>query len=196
MTENPYAAPQAELLDKRPAHEGGPEELYVVSKKKLILLFLSTFSLYLIYWYYKNFSNLKKAFGESSWPVLRAIFGVFFTHVLYARIDEIAKARGVEHPWAAMWLATLLVALIIADAIGSSFETTWGILLGFVLLPIYLYPLLKAQTVINLSQNDPAAKRNSKFTWANYAWILAGLFIFWPFIIADTLDMLDIIDFY
>ena len=80
MQENVYAVPESnlEILPESPRHM-----FYVVSKIKFLVLFFATFSLYGVYWNFKNWSLYKNYHNDDIWPIMRAIFSVFFTHSLF-----------------------------------------------------------------------------------------------------------------
>jgi hypothetical protein len=159
----------------------GDSEFYVVSKRKLAILFLSTFTLYILYWYYKNWDRYKgrhpeaSRYGSTVSPVPRAVFWMFFTHALFRKI----KAYGHDHPtiarWHSGWHATVLVALMLLAnfidvLIGGGAGDIASFASIFVLLPLFL----KAQEKINLSCGDPEGKGNDRLSKANWAWVIAG----------------------
>ncbi|HWR95878.1 MAG TPA: hypothetical protein VN248_04015, partial [Arenimonas sp.] len=61
---------------------------YVVSLQKLVLLQVLTFGFYGILWFYWHFRRLKEYYRDDSWPVMRSIFAVFFTHTLFRDIAD------------------------------------------------------------------------------------------------------------
>ncbi|TFW36214.1 hypothetical protein [Massilia horti] len=169
---------------------------YVVSKRKFAILFLATMSLYLVYWFYKNWDRYKdkwphaSKFGSTIWPVPRAIFSIFFVHALFRKI----KAHGQDNPAVGKWSnnvhATLIVLLMIVSTVfdpstsrvlGSPFTAIgppYGEVLSLALLVPLLFQFLKAQEMINISCGDPGGVSNSSFSKANYAWVVIGV-LFW-----------------
>jgi hypothetical protein len=164
---------------------------YVVSTRKLAILFLATGGLFAIYWFYKNWDRYKDACPQASkpgstiWPVPRALLAVFYVHALYRKI----KAHGQDKPAVAGWKnnldATVLVLLLVVSSfldraaqhsLGSPY-TDWLSLASVVPL---LFLFVKAQKMVNLSCNDPDGAGNSGFCKANYAWIICGA-LFWMF---------------
>jgi hypothetical protein len=162
---------------------------YVVSQRKLAILFLATFGLYAVYWFYKNWDRYKDAWpyasevGSTIWPVPRAVFSVFFVHSLFRKI----KVHGQDKPAVAGWSnnldATLMVLFLLASSfldraanksLGSPY-TDW---LSLAILAPLLFQFVKAQEMINLSCGDPGGESNSGFCKANYAWTVCGG-LFW-----------------
>lgn len=175
------------------ASADGAPMFYVVSLRKFTVLFVATLSLYLIYWFYKNWDLYKdrcpyaSEVGSTVWPVPRAVFSVFFVHALFREV----KAYGRDHPvvaaWRNNWHATTVVIILLlstaldrASAHGLGSPTT-DIASLVIILPL-LIELRKAQAMINASCNDPEGSGNSSFTRANYAWIGAGV-VFWVLIV-------------
>jgi hypothetical protein len=158
---------------------------YVVSRRKLTILFIATFGVYAIYWYYKNWSQYRKhgpssdEARESIWPVPRAIFSIFFIHSLFNKVKALGQDQPQVAAWrddlGAWWLVILSIAVSVLDrmerkSIGLPY-TSWFGYLGFLLL---LFAYLKAQAMINASCGDPLGKSNDKLTGANWVWIVIG----------------------
>lgn len=165
---------------------------YVVSRKKLAVLFMATVGLYSVYWFYKNWSNYKQRAVEdakvdrSIWPVPRGIFAIFFTHALFQDIKYHGRDKAALARWDNKALATKLVATMIVSnivdrlsyrGIGSPFTDIASLL---ILVPL-LTQFLNAQQMINAACDDPDGESNSRFTEANYAWIVVGV-LYWSVI--------------
>lgn len=181
MQENIYAAPEADLtsIDE----DSVQPAFYVVSPAKFLTLYFFTFSLYGLYWHYKNWKQYKIAYHDDEpMPIMRAIFSIFFTHALFAVIDSRIKDKEKEFTWKPnLWATIGVIALLasrIIDRVTASGSFTTAI--EFVPIPlmiVYGLVLLKAQRAINISCNDPSGKSNSTITLANCAWIFLGSII-------------------
>jgi hypothetical protein len=171
----------------------GAPTFYVVSRKKLAILYLATSGLYGVYWFYKNWSNYKNSSSDrfnvdrSIWPVPRGIFSIFFTHALFREVKAYGRDNAALAEWNNESLATQLVLFTIAGnvldrmsvrSIGSPYTDIASLLIMGPILGL----LLSAQHKINLSCDDPDGDSNSRLTNANYVWIGLGL-IFWLFAI-------------
>jgi hypothetical protein len=166
---------------------------YVVSKRKLAILFLATFTAYVLYWFYKNWDCYKgrhpeaSRFGSTISPVPRAVFWMFFTHTLFRKV----KAHGREQPRVARWHsdlhATILIALIIlSNVVDIFFVGPAGDVASLVSIVVVLLPILKAQEMINLSCGDPAGKGNDRLSKANWVWAIAGALL-WVLVIVGLI---------
>jgi hypothetical protein len=158
-------------------------EFYIVSPKKFLILFLGTFGVYTIYWFFKHWSLYKKSTNADLWPVMRGIFTIFFTHSLFSLFEERYKSKTGEAPRSINHLATIYVVIAIAGQISNKFsENGYGnpttLFLGFLVLPVTCWVLYQAQSLANYSGNDVEGKTNNDLTFSNYVWLLLG-FIFW-----------------
>lgn len=171
----------------------GAPTFYVVSRKKLAILYLATFGLYGVYWFYKNWSNYKHCSSDkfnvdrSIWPVARGIFSIFFTHALFREVKAYGRDKAALADWNNESLATQFVLFTIsgsvldrlsAHSIGSPYTDIASLLIMAPLVGL----LLSAQHMINVGCGDPDGESNSRLTTANYVWIAIGL-IFWIFFI-------------
>jgi len=76
---------------------------------KLAVMVFGTFGLYELYWFYKQWSTIRKRTGEEMWPVARAIFVVFFFHELVKRVNETGREYGFLDPLSVGGLTTLFI---------------------------------------------------------------------------------------
>ncbi len=156
---------------------------YVVSRRKLAILFIVTFGAYAIYWFYKNWSRYKHHASWSPeerptvWPVPRAIFVIFFIHSLFSKVKEYGRDKPAVAAWGNTGVATFMVVLYIAiqvlDRLSSkSIGLPYTHILSLLCMVGLLFAFLNAQAMINASCNDPEGATNDKLTGANYAWIV------------------------
>lgn len=168
---------------------------YVVSRRKLAILFIATFGLYAVYWFYKNWSLYRDHASwspenrPSVWPVPRAIFVVFFIHSLFSKVKEFGHDKPPVAAWSNNLLATIMVVLYIGieilDRLSSrSIGVPYTDYLSFAGMVALLFTFLSAQSMINASCNDPDGKGNDRLTGANYAWIVVGGLLWVPVLIA------------
>jgi hypothetical protein len=179
-----YKPPAAdyEVVDTR----GTASAHYVVSVTKLAILFLGTFGIYGVYWFYKHWERQKNALRLDIWPVVRGIFSIFFTHSLFRAIHLSARQQNQSPSWDPGTQATIYVVLIVVSRVverATSFST--GIALSLLSMALglsTLFPLLSAQQVANSASGDPEGRSNSKLTAANIVWLLVGV-AFWGLVV-------------
>lgn len=79
MELNTVGSALAETPESSTTTEATPPFL-VVSIRKFLLLYISTFGLYRVYWFYTNWRLQKQFNRETTWPVARTVLAVFFVY--------------------------------------------------------------------------------------------------------------------
>jgi hypothetical protein len=185
MSDNPYQTPQGELI--YPADTPPASAFYLVSKKKMIVLFIVTLGIYQVFWYYQNWRFYKLATGEKIWPLPRAIFSIFFVHSLFRAVNHLRDrtAAGLM-AWNHSQQATIIVLLLIISQVMDRLSSkSIGSPVTDVLSLLILFPLVachaSAQDKINEACGDPLGASNNRFTVGNYIWIVLGV-LMWALI--------------
>lgn len=181
-------------VDGESPEYSGPQ-FFPVAEGKLITLYILSFGLYGIFWFYKNWKLQQPLMDKKIYPVWRAIFSIFFTHSLFKRIDQQAVNLARQHKFKANTLATLFVAAIvisnILDRVSIKTDILPGmtsntvIIISLVLFLFSTYPLVKVQATVNRINNDMLGYLNHKYSLWNYVIIVPGG-IFW-FLLATGL---------
>jgi multisubunit Na+/H+ antiporter MnhG subunit len=158
-------------------------EFYVVSPKKFLILFIGTFSLYTVYWFFKHWSQYKKSTNEDMWPIMRGIFSIFFTHSLFALFEMKYTNKTGEKPKSINYLATIYVVFAIGCQIfGKLSDNDYGnpitFFLSLLVLPVSCWVLYQAQSLANFAGEDVHGDSNSNLTGLNYFWLALGV-VFW-----------------
>uniref|UniRef100_Q0HZB8 DUF4234 domain-containing protein n=1 Tax=Shewanella sp. (strain MR-7) TaxID=60481 RepID=Q0HZB8_SHESR len=158
--------------------------LFHVSLAKLIIMFVATFGLYQIYWFYKQWQALKEYYDLDAWPIARCIFTVFFTHSLFVYVNEYIKEDNRNYRWNHSALATVYVLLVVVSSILNQIEflPTFLILISIFIPLAVLYPLYEAQKAINFALEPLDYEDNSSLTWLNWVWIALFGF-YWAMVI-------------
>ena len=160
-------------------------QFFPVSEGKLITMYLASFGMYAIYWFYKNWSLQQDRMDKKISPVWRSIFSIFFTHSLFKRIDQQAIGLDKKHRFNANWYATLFVAAIVVSnlldnlTMGSGMFTVPSenslIIISLVLFFVSIFPLVKVQATVNRINNDMLGYLNHKYSLWNYVLIILGI---------------------
>ncbi len=176
MESNPYAAPQAHL--ETPLEQ--QSTFYVVGIAKFSILFIATFGLYVIYWFYANWKGYKEHTKENLWPIARGIFSIFFAHSLFAKVQDKIDAENRDYKWSPGALATAYVIFAVASNVldRMSMREVWSpfsdVLSIVMVIPLF-FTVLAAQKAVNFAEGDVAGTANSTLTWANYIWVAIGV---------------------
>jgi hypothetical protein len=182
---NFYAPPQAQVAD--PVDTTRVTPFYVVSERKFLMLFFVTLGMYSFYWFWRHWKLHKIDKKLEIWPVMRAVFQIFFAHSLNREIDHLLQRKQQRFAWSPNGLATtFVVSSIIANIcdrlswreIGSPYTDIVSLLS---LLPV-AYCMFRTQRAANLACGDPEANSNRRFTVSNYAWLTLGALL-WALIL-------------
>lgn len=101
--ENSSLESDARLTTEEVKTHGVP--LFHVSLTKLIIMFIATFGLYQVYWFYKQWQALKNYYDLDAWPIARSFFFLSFIHILYLFIlvntlkKIIESIAGIAQLW-------------------------------------------------------------------------------------------------
>jgi len=157
---------------------------FPVSEGKFLTLYVLSFGLYGVFWFYKNWKLQEPLMDKKIYPVWRAIFSIFFTHALFRRIDQSAAHLDKQHRFNANALATFFVAAIVISNILENLSSNSGVLLNMssnsiiiVSLSLFLasaYPMVKVQATVNRINNDMLGYLNHKYSLWNYVLITLG----------------------
>lgn len=157
---------------------------FPVSEGKFLTLYVLSFGLYGVFWFYKNWKLQEPLMDKKIYPVWRAIFSIFFTHALFRRIDQSAAHLDKQHRFNANALATFFVAAIVISNILENLSSNSGVLLSMssnsiiiVSLSLFLasaYPMVKVQATVNRINNDMLGYLNHKYSLWNYVLITLG----------------------
>jgi hypothetical protein len=130
---------------------------------RLILLSILSFSLYEMYWIYKNWRYVKERDSAGIRPFWRGVFGVFYCHGLLRRIHQDREARSVQRP--AFSPGNLATGWVILVVISNRVSRAPGVAVGVVsaLIPSFLC-LVPVQKYINAVEE----KRNGEGRF--YGW--------------------------
>src|SRR6516162_4961803 len=83
---------------------------HAVSAKKYLLLSVTSFGLYELYWMYKNWKYECKAFGRHVSPFWRTVFGVIYVYPLLGEIRWLGSEKlKFDRPLSAGILATVWI---------------------------------------------------------------------------------------
>lgn len=176
MKTNPYAPPKAAVADVEPVTPYVMPVFFPVSRTKLVVMSVTTLSLYELYWYYRNWALIRDR-GTYATPWARALFAVFFCYALFARIRrhraDLPSSRLPAGLLATGWIVSSIAGNFVDRIAGPpGFVVGTGLVL-LVLPVLFLIPVQNAINTLNRAEvpdHDP----NDRFTVWNWLWIVAG----------------------
>jgi hypothetical protein len=156
-----------------------PCAFFPVASTKLAVMYIVTFGLYGVYWFYSNWRLQQPYLNKKINPALRAIFYVFFTHSLFRNIKRAAERKGIATDWPAdMWATVFVVVTIASNFMDRASSELAGMaylnIIGLALVFVLVLPLCKAQELVNMINDDPGGALNRSFTVYNYIFIALG----------------------
>lgn len=181
VQDNVYSVPKADLIDSE-----SPEAktLFLpLSMTKLWLMNVLTMGIYSLYWFYKNWKLQERTMDKNIYPVMRALFAIFFIHALFKRIEVTCESKGIDKNWNVNLLVTSYI-LFTAASYGVGFFADQLVLGGLMLVFNLLmtlaltWPLHEVQKSINQINDDPKGALNSSITVVNILVLILGL-LFW-----------------
>ena len=175
MEENSiYQTPEADVQKSDISNE-----FYVVSGKKFLLLYFFTLGLYTLVWFYIHWRRYSRSNKKKMWPVMRAIFSIFFAHSLFKRICDAAIEKKPDLKWNHQNAATIYVLFAVAGSIldrlsYKSIGTPTTDILSILTLLVTAPVIYKAQMTANVACQDEFGLSNKTMTPINILWIVLG----------------------
>lgn len=176
---------------------------FTVSESKLLNMYILSFGLYGIYWFYKNWKLQQRFMDKKIYPLIRGFFSIFFVHSLFSRIKNRAAGLETEENFNPGLLASLYVATFVLDVLldGINANTTllYGVsnslLTAFSLAMFFIsaYPLLKAQALINRINGDILGFQNNRYSLSNYALMAFGVLLWLMFALGFLAESLGFV---
>ena len=141
---------------------------FSVGAGKLIVMSVTTLSMYQIFWFYKHYQRMNQRTGGGGSPFWRAIAAPLTAHGLFAHVRTDAQSRFVPVRWSAAGLAVIYLCLTLI----CFFDYPWWTLaLGSVFA---LVPVQRTMDEVN-RKVAPGAARDDRYSAANAAVIAGGL---------------------
>jgi hypothetical protein len=133
LADNDYVDEEEGLAEP----ETNQPSFYHVALPKFVLMNLVTFSLYHVYWMYKNWKYVAETTGQPMRPFWRSLFSPFYIHALCKEIltEENEKKSG--------WITSIYLILVLGNRLPEPYD--WISL--FIFLP--LWPLVTEINQIN-----------------------------------------------
>jgi hypothetical protein len=149
-------------------HSAEEQPYFPVSRQKLIVMSVTTLSMYQIYWFYKNYQRLHARAGGGGSAFWYAIAAPITAHGLFARVRADAQSRFIAVSWSSVGLAVIYFMMTLLCFLDYPW---WMLTLGsvFVLLPVHA-----TMDAVN-RKVAPAGPRNDRYSASNVAWIAIGI---------------------
>ena len=166
---NPYEPPQS-VVSNEVTSTASPI-FFTTSTLKFVVMSICTFGLYELYWFYKNWVQVKARDGTSISPFWRAFFAPFWAYSYFKYVKTSANENGVPE---SLSIGLLAAMYFIAVATSSSPDPYW--LIGFLSFAF----ILPANSVAVASNRKLQAnfENNESFSGWNWVAVVIGGVIF------------------
>lgn len=143
-----------------------------ISPVKLALLSVTTFGIYIIYWFYKQWWALKKFKKLTIYPFIMALFAPFTSYNLFNEIFLLKNPQVNTKNDLPGILSTIYFLLNFIGGIGNQLQNPFQIVLFMLFLP-----LIPVQNFINSLASDEIKQKNpGKFNrWEMIILIIGGI---------------------
>lgn len=170
-------------------------EFYVVSAQKFVILFLGTAGLYMTYWFYKQWECYKRTHQSKHWPIMRALFSVFFVHSLFRILTEryqqkSGKKSGVLKTASILFIIVAAISFFSGNVSDTAEIKPYLILVNLFTTPLFCWFCYQAQWFANYICEDVDGKSNNTFSAANYMWIAFGITLWAAYIVYLLIPLL------
>ena len=163
----------------------------VMSIKKFWIIYILTFGLYRLGFYYINWTKQQSYGTKRISPFWRTFFDIFFLFALNKRIKEQSNVQEIQK-WSYNLVSALYIILyIVSNIIDAGFQSSeasnilYIIDFAFFILQGMFFAYI--QNKINISSGDIKGASNSKITKTNIKWILFVWALFVAFVVLITL---------
>jgi hypothetical protein len=150
---------------------------FPVSIRKLVVMSTATLGIYLVYWAYKNWQQIKARDSINIRPFWRAVFFIFFIHSLLEKIKSTANTNGVSTNYSSLLITIILIALRIIDRVSAELPFMVNIVIG-VGYGLVLISVQKTVNQLNMTL-VPTHNPNDRFSVWNIiaigCWVLGLL---------------------
>lgn len=158
---------EVQVITTEPTAKQSTETFFPVSTLKLVLMSLSTFGLYQIYWLYQNWRIVKYRERRKISPPWRSVLGLFFLYPIFRRVKKQAAVAGFGMlPAGALFFGWLLLYLL--SYAPDSLLTAISFSSVLLLVPVQR----KANSINRLA--DPSFSKNDTFGKMNWVALLIG----------------------
>jgi uncharacterized membrane protein len=150
---------------------------FPVARQKLIVMSVTTLSMYQIYWFYKNWQRMNARKGSGGSPFWRAVAAPITAHGLFADVRTDAQSRFLTVGWSSAGLAVIYFGLALCCFLDYPW---WTIALGsvFALLPVHAtMEEVNRRVAPNAPRNDGFSAMDVVITVLGIALTILGLYL-------------------
>lgn len=148
-------------------NENSQPIFFPVSRLKLLVMYVVTFGLYEIFWFYKNWQLFKAKTGDDISPFWRTVFRVFFFYELLDKIQEKACSRGVRADFSPFLLTVVWIGLVVCSRLPDPY---WLVCFFSVMIHLQVQETVNELNSVVAPNHNP----NNRFSVWNIVTIAVG----------------------
>lgn len=144
-----------------------PSAFFIVSPVKLVVLTMASLGLYTLYWNWRHWQTIRETQGLGIFPIMRALFSIFFIGMLFSRFSKGAAKVGDRFAswqpfvWAFAYIFISIGSSLISEYHNQHPQPPFLILFGLIFLQLIVTTVsLKAQVVANYASGDETGESN------------------------------------
>ncbi len=168
-----------EILDFGLNDDHDKIKIELTTTNRFILFFVLSLGIYGAWWMYKQWVFFRDDERLDIWPAARAIFGIFFIHTLFEKIQGMAQARGYTDTYNSGLLFIGFIAFSLMGRLPDPFS-----FLSFIGFLIYLQPNSAFNYAIENSE-DYRAVYSSNLSTRQIVLVVVGILL-WVLVIAGV----------
>ncbi len=163
------------VVEKHRGVDPGEMHYFPVSSAKFLAMWILTWGVYGIYWYYKNWNYVKNAGSKKIMPVWRSLFYQFWYYPLYLRLCGSMEHAGIDDKSrfpsknAALIMAITFLVVIISSGIDELYAIPLTAISGLIMLP-----LVRMVNLIN-ADHKSAYDHNSRWRVRHYVYAITTI---------------------
>jgi len=141
---------------------------FSVAIHKLIVMSVTTLSMYQIYWFYQNYQRLNQRTGSGGSPFWRALLAPLTANGLFAHVRTDAQSRFIPVSWSSAGIAVIYLCLTLI----CFFDYPW-----WTLALASVFALVPVQATVDAVNRKvaPSVARDDRYSAANAVAIAGGL---------------------
>ncbi|MDR0970241.1 MAG: hypothetical protein LBM67_06870 [Lentimicrobiaceae bacterium] len=148
------------------------EEQKIINLNKFIVLCITSFGLYSVWWIYKAWRFYQQKENLYIMPAVRAMFSIFFLTSLFNKILSFAKEKGYGENFSSIGL---FIGFIVGNLLAELPDPFWLIsILSFV----FLIPPFKALNYAKQNSNEFVVTKQTSFSGRQIGLIVVGIIFF------------------
>jgi transglutaminase-like putative cysteine protease len=150
-------------------------KFYPISPFKFVFLSVVTIGMYVVYWFYRNWSYIRQVDKSTLLPFWRSVFSCFWFYPFFRRLISGEESQDVAYLPKTKWFAIILAVCYLLFSLLSSADM-FGFLFQWLLIAICLLLVIHISKIPQ--ENDFGYKNNSRWLFRHSLLVVVCLPLF------------------